>query len=100
VVIGRKTFSSAIINTVDFTNLAEVVTVGEGTGGRPNHFGEIKRFVLPESKLVVNHSTKYFTLVEEDVPSILPQFLAPISFDDYMRGIDSALETIRTHPKE
>lgn len=100
VVIGRKTFSSAIINTVDFMNLAEVITVGEGTGGKPNHFGEIKRFVLPESKLVVNHSTKYFTLVEEDVPSILPQLEAPITFEDYMHGIDSALETIRTHPKE
>ena len=100
VVIGRKTFSSAIINTVDFMNLAEVVTVGEETGGRPNHFGEIKRFVLPESKLVINHSTKYFTLVEEDVPSILPQLVAPISFGDYMHGIDSALEIIRTHPKE
>ncbi len=100
VVIGRKTFSSAIINTVDFMNLAEVVTVGEETGGRPNHFGEVKRFVLPESKLVVNYSTKYFSLLEEDVPSLMPQLVAPISFEDYMHGIDSALETIRTHPKE
>jgi len=100
VVIGRKTFSSAIINTVDFINMAEVVTVGEETGGKPNHFGEVKRFVLPESKLVVNHSTKYFTLVDEDVPSIQPQLRTPISFGDYMHGIDSAFEAIRTHPKK
>jgi hypothetical protein len=97
VMIGRKTFSSAIINTVNFINLAEVVTVGEESGGRPNHFGEIKRFVLPESKLVVNHSTKYFALVEEDAPSILPQLMAPISFGDYMHGIDPALEAVRAN---
>jgi len=100
VVVGRKTFSSAIINTVDFMNLAEVLTVGEATGGRPNHFGEVKRFVLPESKLVVNHSTRYFTLVEEDAPSIIPQLMAPISFDQYMHGIDPALETIRMYKGE
>ncbi len=97
VMIGRKTFSSAIINTVDFINLAEVVTVGEESGGKPNHFGEIKRFVLPESKLVVNHSTKYFALVEEDAPSILPQLMAPISFEQYMHGVDSALEAVRAN---
>jgi hypothetical protein len=100
VMIGRKTFSSAIINTVDFMNLAEVVTVGEESGGRPNHFGEIQRFVLPESKLVINHSTKYFVLLEKDVPSILPQLMVPISFEDYMHGIDSALEAVRMHRTE
>lgn len=98
VVIGRQTFSSAIINTIDFTENAHVVTVGEETGGRPNHFGEIQRFVLPESRLVVNCSTTYFTLVEEDAPSILPELEAPISFDQYMHGVDPALQAIENYP--
>ncbi len=100
VIIGRKTFSSAIINTVDFINMAEVVIVGEESGGRPNHFGEIKRFVLPESKLVINHSTRYFKLVEEDTPSIQPQLMIPISIEQYMHGVDSALEAVRTYGTE
>ncbi|MEN8200994.1 MAG: hypothetical protein ABFS28_00265 [Bacteroidota bacterium] len=98
VVVGRKTFSSAIINTVDFLNNPDVLSVGEETGGRPNHFGEVKRFVLPESRLVVNYSTKYFTLVQHDIPSIVPELAAPISFSQYMHGIDPVLEVIRAHP--
>ena len=95
VVIGRKTFSSAIINTVDFMKNTEVLIVGEETGGRPNHFGEVKRFVLPESKLVVNYSSKYFILLEKDIPTITPDILTPFSFVQYMNGIDPALEGIR-----
>ncbi len=51
VLIGRQTFSSAILNTLDFIKLTDAVLVGEGTGGRPNHYGEVKRLVLPESNL-------------------------------------------------
>jgi hypothetical protein len=99
VVVGRKTFSSAIINTMDFLTNSDALSVGEETGGKPNHFGEVKRFVLPESKLVVNYSTKYFTLVEKDTPSILPDLPAPISFEQYMRGTDPALQAIRKHSR-
>ena len=97
VIVGRETFSSAIINTLDFTKNNNTIVVGEGTGGRPNHYGEILRFVLPESKLVVNHSTKYFTLLEEDVPTITPHIEAPISFEQFMNGTDPAIEAIRNH---
>ncbi len=100
VIVGRKTFSSAIINTVDFMKNCEVVLVGEETGGRPNHFGEIKRFVLPESRLVVNHSTKYFTLLDEDKPSIAPDVVAPMTFGLFQKGIDPALEAIRNIQSE
>lgn len=98
VLIGRKTFSSAIINTVDFLKDPEAVSAGEETGGKPNHFGEVNRFVLPESRLVVNYSTKYFTLLEVDAPSIFPKLLAPISYEQYMQGIDPVLQAIRKHP--
>jgi hypothetical protein len=95
VLVGRATFSSAIINTVDFMKCAEVVLVGEETSGRPNHFGEVNRFVLPESRLIVSYSTTWFKLLEEDLPSIEPRLLAPISFEQYMQGVDPALEAIR-----
>lgn len=95
VLIGRKTFSSAIINTVDFINSAEVLLVGEPSGGKPNHFGEVKRFVLPESKLIVSYSSKYFSLVEGDPTSIVPDVMAPLYFDQYMKGVDPAMEVVR-----
>ena len=97
VIVGRETSSAAVINTVDFMKNLEVVVVGEGTGGRPNHYGEVKRFVLPESRLVVNYSTRYFDLLEENVPSIMPDIETPLYFQQYLNGTDPALEAIRNH---
>jgi len=97
VLIGRKTFSSAIINTIDFMRMTPAILVGEETGGRPNHFGEVRRFVLPESRLIVSHSTKYFREMEkEDPPSLKPKLQAPIFFREYLKGIDPALEVVRS----
>ena len=95
VLIGRQTFSAAIVNTVDFMKYSDALLIGEGTSGKPNHYGEIKRFVLHESKLVVNYSTHYFQLLDEDIATITPDFEAPISFSQFMQGIDPALEVIR-----
>jgi hypothetical protein len=98
--VGRQTCSSAIINTVDFLKNTEALIVGEGTGGRPNHFGEVKRFVLPESKLVVNYSTQYFMLTEENLPYIIPDIETQMYFRQYMKGTDPAIQAIRDYPSE
>jgi hypothetical protein len=94
VVVGRGTTSSALINTVDFIRRGNVVIVGENTGGRPNHYGEIDRFVLPESHLVVSYSKRHFTLLPDDLPSLQPDLSAPMSFKHYMQGIDPAIRAI------
>ncbi len=44
------------------------ILVGEPTGGKPNSYGEISSFLLPNSGLVVNYSTKYFEQVSGDPP--------------------------------
>jgi C-terminal processing protease CtpA/Prc len=95
--VGRKTSSEAVINAVDFMKYAGVVVVGEESGGRPNHFGEVRRFVLPESGLIVSHSTRYFALMEEDLPAISPDIDAPETYEQYIEGVDPALEAVRNH---
>jgi hypothetical protein len=97
VIVGRETRDAALINAVDFINQTGALVVGECTGGKPNHFGDVKRFVLPESKLVVNYSIRYFTLLEGDPPTLKPGLDAPISFTQYMKGSDPALEAIIAH---
>jgi len=99
VLVGRVTGGSAIINTVDFMKSAEVVLVGEETSGRPNHFGEVNRFVLPESRLIVSYSTRYFALLDEDPPAIIPDLVTPLGFDQYMKGIDPAMEAVHHWPQ-
>lgn len=97
VLVGRYTSSSAIINSVDFMKRAKVVIIGEETGGRPNHYGEVKRFVLPESRLVVSYPTRYFSLLDTDPPTLKPEIITPLYFDDYLKGRDTAMEAVINH---
>ena len=96
--MGRVTSASAIINTIDFMKIEKVILVGEETSGKPNYFGEVNRFVLPESSLIVSYPTRYFTLLDEDLPTIIPDVLTPLGFDQYMKGIDPAMEAVSLSP--
>ena len=96
--VGRATSGSAIINTVDFIKSTDVVLVGEETSGKPNYFGEVNRFVLPESRLIVSYPTRYFSLLDKDLPAIIPDLATPLGFEQYMKGIDPAMEAVRHAP--
>lgn len=96
VIVGRRTFSSAILNAARLRSETEAVFVGETTGSSPNHYGEVKTFELPNSKLKVAYSTEYFKYLETDGP-IVPDIPAELSFSDYARGIDPALEAIASY---
>ncbi len=95
VVIGRGTFSSAILNAVDLKQRAGAVLVGESTAGKPNHYGELKQMELPYSGLVLHYSTKYFRLVEGDPKTLQPDISVPWSFEDFSSWRDGVMETIR-----
>ena len=95
VLVGRMTCAEAIINAVDFMNCAKVVLVGEPTCGTPNYFGEVHRFVLPESHLIVSHPTVHISLLEDNPPALIPRYPAAIGFVQYMKGIDPAMEMVR-----
>lgn len=96
VIVGRRTFSSAILNTMDFQRLCGARLVGETPGGTPNHYGEIKTFVLPSSQLPVTYSTKYFERVPgAGLKSLSLDLPAEATFADYAAGIDTSIEAIR-----
>ncbi|MCI1785296.1 MAG: hypothetical protein LKI59_04035 [Bacteroidales bacterium] len=95
VVIGRETFSSAILNAMDFKRLTNAVFVGEETAGKPNHYGEVGTFQLPSSKLTVRYSTKFFKRTDEDLKTIMPDYTIEMSFRDLKTGIDPVIEWIK-----
>ncbi len=95
VILGRATFSSAILNTMDFRRLTNAVFVGEETSGKPNAFGEVKDFRLPDSKLLVDYSTKYFKVTDEDVNTITPDVKIEMTFFDFKKGIDPVYEWVK-----
>ena len=94
VVVGRDTFSSASLNMFFLKYNTEAIFVGEPTGGKPNHYGEVKYLELRHSGLYIRYSTKYYHLIEDEQLSFVPDIELPVSFDDYLMGIDRCMMTI------
>ncbi|MBM7614129.1 S41 family peptidase [Alkaliphilus hydrothermalis] len=91
VIIGRKTFSSAILNALEFKNNTNATFVGEPTGGKPNHYGEVKILDLTNTNTRVTYSSKYFEHSSEDLNTMIPDFLVEPKAEDYFKNIDRVL---------
>ena len=94
VVIGRATFSSAVINASDLATRAGAILVGTPTGGDPNGFGEITVFKLPHSHLVGQYSTKRFADRHFPGNTIAPDIAVHVSADDWFSGRDPAIDAV------
>jgi hypothetical protein len=90
--VGRGTFSSAYLNALRLKKETRAILVGEPTGQRPNAYGEVRTMNLPQSKLLVLYSTKFFKTMNDDPPSLTPDVLIERSSWDYVYGRDPALE--------
>ncbi|MDB4334966.1 S41 family peptidase [bacterium] len=104
VLIGRETFSSATLNAIDFKKKTDAVFVGEDTKGKPSHFGEVRELILPNTKLRVGYSTKYFyhgkdksktyfskrgiRKINDDRSTIQPDYYIELTFKDFVNQID------------
>ena len=96
VIIGRQTFSAAqnLVNSLEkFTN---ATFVGEPTGSHVNMYGDARRFTLPNSKMTVRASTLWHQdNIELDKRIWTPPHVAaPLTFADYSRNIDTALQAV------
>jgi hypothetical protein len=93
VIIGRGTYSSALQNAITLSQDTNAVLVGEPTGGKPNHYGEVRRFRLPNVDLLVQYSTRYWLKYPGSDPLTLePDVRAPVTVGDLLAGRDPALE--------
>ncbi len=100
IIIGKRTYSSAVINAIAFRKNTEAILIGEPTSGKPNHFGEVKKFKLPNSGLSVSYSTKYFKYIDDDPNSLIPDITVETPFADYAAGKDPVLDAIKKYDKK
>lgn len=92
--IGRRTFSSGMMNAYQLRNATGALLIGEPTGGAPNGFGEVRSFSLPNSRLTVYYSTKLFRGVEQDTDAIYPDLTVIPWSRAYFEGRDVVLERV------
>jgi len=98
VIIGRGTISAAMVNAIDARRELNAILVGEPTGSKPNSYSENDEFKLPNSRLEVSYSTRYYKLQESDTPSLMPDKLIEPVWDLYRAGRDQAIEWILAQP--
>jgi hypothetical protein len=98
VVVGRATFSAAMVNAIDFRKETNAILVGEPIGERPNSYSENDEMTLPNSRLVVSYSTRYYKFVDEDVPAVLPDMHIDATWADFRAGRDAVMDWILKQP--
>ena len=96
VLIGRKTFSAAMINAIDLRKIGGVL-VGEPTGARPNGYSENGKMTLPNSKLPAHFSKQYQQWADDKDEAVNPDHSIPVTWPDYVAGRDAALEWVLSH---
>ena len=95
VLIGRNTFSSAIINSIQAQEALDAVLVGEQTGGSVNGYGELQSFQLKNTPIQVYYSTKYFELIPGyDKDSLYPDQPVAQTYADYVAGVDPEVQAV------
>lgn len=94
VITGRATFSAAALDALDFRRMTGARVVGEVMGNKPNRFGQVSSFSLPNSELLVRYSTKKFVKVPGDPPELTPDLPASPTWEGYMAGEDEAMAAV------
>ncbi|WP_202845084.1 S41 family peptidase [Luteimonas saliphila] len=97
VLIGRKTFSAAMTNAVDFKRTTQAILVGEPAGAAPNNWQEVRQFHLPNSGLGVRVSTRYYAFLPGS-PELLPDHHVPPEPDDWANEHDAAMRFVLAQP--
>ncbi len=86
-VIGRKTFSSGVLQAFSLKDEYHALLVGEDTGGALDGFGDVRTFTLPESKMSIMYSTKRFQLTNDNRNTLSPDI--PLTIDHALYLDDS-----------
>jgi uncharacterized protein (TIGR03437 family) len=97
VIVGRATFSAAMEHTNHLHDRTAAIFVGEPTGAKPRFQLRRGDFALPYFGIKVSYSSGVES-ASEPGPTLIPDILTGLTFQDYMNGVDRALNAILSIP--
>jgi C-terminal processing protease CtpA/Prc len=99
VLTGRRTFSAAQMLVTELMKYTTAIFVGEPTASHGNHYGDSFRIVLPNSGVTVRVATLWHQYLDPRDKRLIiePAIKAPLTFSDYARGRDPALNAVLVH---
>jgi hypothetical protein len=94
VLIGRGTFSAAMMLALDLEKHVRPLFIGELSGAKPTSYGDSRRTVLPNTGLTVRISTRFWPYSggDDERAGIGPHIEAAPRWSDVVGGVDRALE--------
>ncbi|HEV7780676.1 MAG TPA: tetratricopeptide repeat protein [Chitinophagaceae bacterium] len=102
IITGKATFSAAQNLTNELEKYSEAIFVGEPTSENVNFFGDTRTETLPNSQLKMGLSWMWWQNQDprDKRKWTAPQLATEMSFDDYQKGNDPAMNTIMSYKKE
>lgn len=94
VLCDKVTFSAATSNTALFRELLNATIVGEPTGSNPTGYQDMDTFELPNSKLVVCYSKRFFRIQESITHGVQPDIPIEYVWESFSQGNDNMLEWV------
>jgi hypothetical protein len=94
VLIGAVTFSAAMNNAAQFRSQTAALLVGQTIGEKPNSYAEVRSMALPNSRLTVRYSTRYYKFSDGPENAIRPDREIVPSWADYQAGRDPVLDWV------
>jgi hypothetical protein len=96
-ITGRVTYSAAVHFTTVFKKYTKATLIGEPTAGRPNHYGAIRPFKLPNHpQITIGCSIDYYQDSEpfDFNTTHNPDIMTAINSADYRDNVDPALKKV------
>lgn len=93
--IGANTRGSTLDNAIELRDNSEVIFIGEKTGGKPNHPGNVKSFILPNTGIQVFYSSQYIQMEDRKSETLEPQIPIHYTIQTYSLGIDPLVDLFR-----
>jgi hypothetical protein len=96
-IIGRATFSAAMTFSLQMERHTQTLFVGEPTGSKPNHYGDSRKTLLPNSNITLRISSLYWQWSpRDDREWIAPHAEAPPTLEAESAGMDPAMALIES----
>lgn len=92
--IDGVTFSAAMSNAAQYTQILNSKLVGTPTGARPSGYQDMGQFQLPNSGHTVTYSKRLYHFKEDGKDALYPDHHVAITFKDYMNGYDRQLRWV------
>ncbi len=99
VLIGRRTYSAAMVTATDFRRETEAILVGEPTGARPVGYQELGSFDLPRSGLRAHCAIRRYRFSDADTDAVYPDQRVDPDWDTDRSGHDAAIDWCLAQPK-